>query len=84
MRVSIQRTYYRETVLMLILLAARRKKDKRRGYGSKRWKKTALKQTAAGASILKVMISVACPEALMGLSAMEFYIMRSRVYPTAA
>ena len=31
-----------------------------------------------------MMISVTCPEALMGLSAMVFYIMRSRDYPTSA
>ena len=30
------------------------------------------------------MISVTCPEALIGLSAMVFYIMRSRDYPTSA
>ena len=30
------------------------------------------------------MISVTCPEALMGLSAMVLYIMRSRDYPTSA
>ena len=30
------------------------------------------------------VISVTCPEALMGLSAMGFFIMRSRVYPTSA
>ena len=34
--------------------------------------------------IIYVMISVTCPEALMGLSAMVFYIMRSRDYPTSA
>ena len=30
------------------------------------------------------MISVTCPEALMGLSAMVFYKMRSRDYPSSA
>ena len=33
---------------------------------------------------LSVMVSVTCPEALMGLSAMVFYIMRSRDYPTGS
>ena len=31
-----------------------------------------------------MMISVTCPEALMGLSAKVFNIMRSRDYPTSA
>ena len=34
--------------------------------------------------LYNVMISAACPEALMRLSAMVFYHMRSRDYPTCA
>ena len=54
MRLSIERTYYhRETMLMLLLLAAHSEEGKRRGCGIKGKYKTALKQSAASAGVLK-------------------------------